>query len=48
MKYLSIPEKIQKDKRIKFEGKLIYSYIFVKSFEKNYNSSKYRRVTALS
>ena len=34
MKYLSIPEKIQKYKRIKFEGKLIYSYIFIKGFEK--------------
>lgn len=34
LKHLELPQRILKDKRIKPEGKLIYSYIFTKGFER--------------
>ena len=34
IRHLEIPNKILKDKRIKPEGKLIYSYIYTKGFDR--------------
>lgn len=34
IKHLEILDKIKKDKRVKFEGKIIYSYIYTKGFDK--------------
>lgn len=34
IRHLEILDKIKKDKRVKFEGKIIYSYIYTKGFDK--------------
>ena len=35
IRHLEIPDKVLKDKHIKPEGKLIYSYIFANGFDKS-------------
>lgn len=50
-KHLEIPDKIWKDKRIKPEGKLIYTYIHSKGFDRiitNLNVGEIQQVVRIS